>query len=119
MTLHEYITSNLRKPFEWGQHDCVLFAIGWLNQATGKDWLEEFPKWATAKEALRSVESLGGLKAAADARLKPIHPNLARDGDIALYDGCLCLFSGAHVVGPGPSGLTFVDRTRAECAWSY
>lgn len=119
MTLHEYITANLRKPFAWGEHDCVLFAAGWVAIATGKDYTSALPRWSSAKQALRMVRNLGGMEAIVDARLTRAPPNLAQDGDIALYNECLCIFSGPHIVGPGKDGLERIDRTKAECAWSY
>lgn len=117
MTLADYITAHLERRFEWGQHDCVLFAAGWIEAKTGTQPLAMFPTWASAKEAIRIVRQLGGLEAALDARYKRIHPNLAKDGDLALFDRSVCLFSGPHVVGPGINGLVFVDRTKVSCAW--
>jgi len=118
MTLAEYITRHLAKPFKWGENDCVLFAAEWVKISTGKDYLAELPKWTTAKEALRIVQSLGGLEAALDERFTRINPHTAKDGDIALYKGCMCIFSGPKIVGPNINGLEFVKRTAAECAWS-
>lgn len=119
MTLHEYITANLRKPFVWGEFDCVLFAVGWLKIATGVDYIADLPKWNSEKQALRVIKRVGGLEKAIDTKLKRINPNLAGDGDVALYNGCMCLFSGAYIIGPNKGGLERIDRTKAECAWSY
>lgn len=117
MTLDEYITANLKRPFVWGSHDCVLFAAGWVRAATGKDYLAEFGQWTNARQAMRIVRNLGGLEKAINDRLTRLNPNLAEDGHIALYNGCMCLFSGPHIVGPNKNGLEFIDRTKAECAW--
>jgi hypothetical protein len=117
--LHEYLTENLKTPFEWGKHDCVLFANNWIFLKTGKNILADYPKWASAKEALRFLQQEGGIKAAVDKRLKQIHPNLAKDGDIALYEESICIFSGSKIVGPSESGLIYLDRTKALCAWSH
>jgi predicted ATP-grasp superfamily ATP-dependent carboligase len=118
VSLAEYLTSNLARQFEWGSFDCVLFAAGWLKEATGRDCLEGIPKWADEKQARRIIASLGGLEAATSERMNRVLPALAKDGDIALYNNTMCIFSGAHIVGPGASGLVFFDRTKAECAWS-
>ena len=117
MTLHEYITAHLGEPFCYGQMDCVLFAAGWVKHATGRD-LVAGKKWDSEKEALRMVKAAGGLESAIDGLLARIPPNLAKDGDIALYDGCVMVFSGAYIVGPGKSGLDYINRTKACCAWS-
>lgn len=117
MTLADYITEHLGAPFEWGKNDCVLFAIGWLEIATGRDYLTQYKPWSSAKEAIRKVDEAGGLEALFDAELERINPNLAVDGDIALIDRGALLFSGPHVVSVGESGLVFLDRMDAKAAW--
>lgn len=117
MTLSEYLTAHLGKPFAWGLNDCVLFTAVWVKEATGVDHLADLPKWENEKQALRIAKKLGGLEAEMDARFKRIDPNFAQDGDIALYRDGLCLFSGARIVGPGAGGLVHVNRTEAVCAW--
>lgn len=119
MTLPEYIASHLDRPFEWGGNDCVLFAIGWLEMATGRDYLGPYKPWSSAAEAIRKVDQAGGLAALFDARLDRINPRLAVDGDIALIDRTAFLFSGPHVVSVGERGLVFLDRMEATCAWHY
>lgn len=119
MTLADYITSHLETPFGWGSNDCVLFAVGWLEIATGCDYLGPYKPWASAKEAIRKVDGAGGLAALFDAQLECINPRMAADGDIALIDRTAFLFSGPHVVSVGESGLVFLDRMEATCAWHY
>lgn len=116
-TLPDYIGAHLDKPFRWGANDCVLFAIGWLEIATGRDYLSEHKPWSSAKQAMRKVEKLGGLAHLFDANLERINPHLARDGDLCVVEGTASLFSGAHVVSVGEDGLIFKDRTEAACAW--
>jgi hypothetical protein len=118
MTLAEYITRLLREPFSWGSNDCVLFAAGWVKCKTGFDHLADQPTWTSAKGAMRIVRDLGGLEKLMDDRFDRINLHMAKDGDLALYKGALCIFTGPHIVGPGPDGLTFINRTEAECAWS-
>lgn len=119
MTLPEYIAANLEREFVWGQWDCVTFAAGWIHLATGIDHLAGITPWRSKIGAARVMKELGGFEAAIDRALIRIHPNMAKDGDIALRDGCMCVFSGQHIVGPGPTGLTFISRMEAKCAWSY
>jgi hypothetical protein len=118
MTLAEYITRHLLVPFSWGSNDCVLFASGWANYRAGRNLLEGLPKWTTQRGAYRAIKFAGGLEKAMDERLKRINPNLAQDGDLALYKNAVCIFSGAYIVGPGPNGLNYIDRMEAEAAWS-
>lgn len=119
MTLADYITQHLGKPFAWGENDCVLFAIGWLEIATGRDYLSAYKPWSSAKEAVRKVDDAGGLESLFDANLQRINPNFAVDGNIALIDRTAFLFSGPHVVSVGESGLVFLNRMDAKCAWHY
>lgn len=119
MTLPEYITAHLGRGFEWGSNDCILFAIGWLEHVTGRDYLSKYKPWATAREAIRKVDEAGGLEGLFDAQLQRINPHLAVDGDIALIDRTAFLFSGPHIVSVGESGLVFLNRMDAKCAWHY
>ena len=118
VTLADYITSHLSTPFEWGKFDCILFASGWARHATGVDHLAGTPPWASANQAMRAVKALGGIEVILDARFDRIHPNMAKDGDLAPYQEAAHLFSGVHIVGPGESGLVFTDRMKADGAWS-
>lgn len=117
MTLADYITGHLGRPFAWGEHDCVLFAVGWLEQVTGRDYLGPYKPWSTALEAARKVAGAGGLETLFDAHLTPINPHLAADGDLTLIDGTAYLFSGADVVSVGEHGLVFRSRLDAPRAW--
>ena len=98
--------------------DCVLFAAGWVKEKTGVDHLEGMTKWKNERQAKRAIKAAGGLKAAISERLPSVHPNMAKDGDIGLINGSVCIFSGAHVVGAAENGLKFINRMEAECAWS-
>ena len=119
MTLPEYICSHLNMPFVWGENDCILFAIGWVEISTGKDYLAEHKPWNTAKQALRIVKNLGGLEATFDRLYERINPNMAKDGDLSLYNNAACLFTGRHIVGPSHTGLIHLDRTHTCHAWRY
>jgi len=117
MTLPEYIAARLKVPFAWGDNDCVTFAIGWVQIATGKEYITE--KWTNEKEAAQMIKKLGGIESQFDLHLNRINPNFAKDGDVALVDDTAYLFSGVHIVGPGKDGLIFKTRMEAKCAWSY
>jgi hypothetical protein len=67
--------------------------------------------------AHRILKKLGGLEAIVNARLTPINPSFAQDGDVGLYKNSLMLFTGHHIVGPGVEGLMFISRVEARCAW--
>jgi hypothetical protein len=119
MKLPEYIQMHTNKPFKWGQNDCVLFAIGWLQLKTGKDYLTEHKPWRTAREASKKLRDLGGLVGLFNNNLISIIPNMAQDGDLTVFDGTACIFSGRHIVSVGEGGLVFRDRCSATMAWRY
>lgn len=117
MILADYIISKLNTPFEWGKNDCVLFASGWVKEFTGKDHLEGLGTWSDKKSAHAEIKRAGGLEKALDDRFDRIHPNFAIDGDLALLDNCVCLFSGIYVIGPGKDGIKRNNRLLAAIAW--
>ena len=119
MRLPEYIQKHTNKPFRWGENDCILFAISWLQLATGKDYLAEHKPWRTAREASRKLRDLGGLLVLLNENLARINPNMAKDGDLTIYQGAAHLFSGRHIVSVGHTGLAFTDRAVAQDAWGY
>lgn len=118
MTLPDYITGKLQTPFQWGVHDCVCFAIGWLSIVAMEDLLAPYRPWKTEKKAHAIIKKHGGLELIFDKNLKRILPSYARDGDITLVGGTAYLFSGSQIVGPGTNGLVFKNRLEATCAWS-
>lgn len=117
MNLSEYIQAHLNKPFEWGVNDCITFSIGWLEHKTGRDYLTEHRPWRSAIEAHKKLRDLGGLFFLLSKDLDRVHPNMAQDGDISIYQDAGHLFSGRHIVSVGKSGLVVADRTLAEKAW--
>lgn len=117
-TFPGYIAARLTTPFAWGSNDCMVFAIGWAEIATGKRYLPA-ELWKTELQAARVTKRNGGLVAVLNAHFRQIHPNQAQDGDLAICDGVVSLFSGAHIVAPGEHGLVFKPRTEADHAWTY
>lgn len=118
MTLADYIATHLSTPFKWGEHDCVLFAARWVQASTGRDPLAGLPHWDSKRTAAQVIAFVGGLVVALDERFVRVQPNFARDGDLVLREGAVCIVSGPHLVGAGPAGLNFIDRTEAQFAWS-
>lgn len=116
-TLPDYIADHLSTPFKWGAHDCMTFSIGWVEISTGKKHLPE-ELWQSELQAARIIKQHGGLVAALDAHFHQVHPNYAKDGDLAIAEGVVSLVSGSHLVAPGANGLIFRPRTEADHAWS-
>jgi hypothetical protein len=122
--LTEYVDAHRMTPFGWGSHDCVLFAAGWVLEATGVDPIGDIrDQWADERSALRLIKSLGGLRFAVDERLgNPISTALAWRGDLILHEITerpglgICL--GAEFAAPTEDGgLSFVPMSAARMAW--
>jgi hypothetical protein len=118
MTLTQYITDRLHRPFEWGSNDCCTFVNGWLLERHGIDYLEGLRGWTSERTAARVLRRLGGLEVAMDDRFGRVEVPFAVDGSIGLIRSGLALFTGVYLVAPGPEGLVFVSREEATCAWS-
>jgi hypothetical protein len=117
MTVADYLTANLRTPFEWGKFDCITFAARWVREATGVDHLAGIAAWSSATEGVRRLQELGGIEKLLDERFERINPHLALDGDLGLYQGAVQIFSGTQLAGAGKTGLIFTCRMQAERAW--
>jgi hypothetical protein len=119
--LPNYLNAHLETLFEWGVHDCVLFAANWASQQTGADMLVGVAPWSSDKQARRMLKNVGGLETVVDQRLSTVATNLAGDGCIGLYrhpaGETLGIFTGVHLAVPAEKGLLFVDRVEAVCAW--
>jgi len=119
LTLNDYIIANLNKPFKWGQADCVTFAIGWIDEVNGTDFLKRYGTWATRKQAMRAIRSAGGLENQFNKYLVSVNPNLANDGDIGLIGTTTHIFVGHNILSVSEEGLLFQTRTKAVRAWRH
>lgn len=100
--LDAYLDETYEKPFEYGTHDCCLFAAGWIERVLGVDVATEYRgRYMTALGAARLIRKVtgGGTpedcmdKAAADFDHIVAHPSIwyAQRGDI------VSLETGGHV----------------------
>ncbi len=119
MNLSEYIQLHIDIPFEWGKNDCVIFTIGWLEHRTKNDYLSRYKPWKSGRQAKKKLRGLKGLFFLFEQNLKQINPNMARDGDLTIFQGAAHLFSGRHIVSVGETGLVFTDRCIVKKAWTY
>ena len=121
----QFLLDCLRKPFEWGVHDCVVFTNEAVRIRTGKDKLGVPVTWTTALEAHRVLAQHGGLRTAVTARLgEPVAVMGARIGDVALVrdeanDGneLLGVFHDQVVLCPAVDGLARLPLSAAVCRW--
>jgi hypothetical protein len=129
--LHDYLQSALRRPFDWGSHDCALHVCNAVLAITGVDMAADFrlsySNVGAAAKAMRAYAG-GGLedlvdKMAAAHALKEISPKLARRGDVVLFDtehgatlGIVGL-DGATAHAVGMQGATGVPVLKCRRAW--
>lgn len=122
--LFAFIESRQSHSFAWLRGaDCVSFALAGVEAQTGVDLLADIPRWRTRKEALAVTRSVGGLRAALDARMDRVEPAFAQRGDVAglpdkAFGVRLMLVEGQNLVGPGGDRLHRLDRSAMAIAWS-
>lgn len=112
-------------PFDWTENNCVSFAAEATAALTGE--LVRFPvdpATASAAEAERRLEKLGGLASATTLVLgEPKRGwKLASRGSIALVDRdgrpLLTVCTGRSLCAPGPEGLAHFPLMAATMVWT-
>jgi Domain of unknown function (DUF6950) len=101
---------RMAKPFAWGENDCCTFACDCVLALSGHDPAAGLRGHRTARDATETLQGIGGVQGAADARLGPrIAPLLAQVGDIGLgvLEGreTLLVCVGDAWVGPAKDGM--------------
>lgn len=103
--LSRYFESVADRRFEWGQHDCALFAASAVEAMTGVDILAEFrgqySSRVGAAKALREIGQ-GTLIKTFNHRLgRWKRPALAQRGDIVMFQNSagICCGSFSRFIG--------------------
>ncbi|OCP04994.1 MULTISPECIES: hypothetical protein [unclassified Ensifer] len=123
--LAAYVSSVRRLPFEYGRHDCALFAAGAVAAMTGIDPAAKLRgKYSTLAGGLKKLRRLGfdnHADFAASILPEVIEgPAFAQIGDIAAFDlggaWSLGLVQGSRifVTQPDSAGLGSVDLLTAS-----
>lgn len=127
--LFEAVAMRRDRAFQWGVHDCCLFACDVIRDAGGVDYAAPFRgRYRTAAGAARALRRFAGagLEAAAeritrDNGLEEVPPLMAQRGDFVLVDEAegpalgVCL--GSHFVAAGPAGTVLRPLAAARRAW--
>lgn len=122
--LNGYIRSVHSARFEYGRHDCALFAAGWVKLKTGRD-LTCGASYRSLRGGIEILQSLGfSDHVEATATFLPEVPLLtARLGDIAAIPGrrripILGIVTGERIaVLTRPKGGGFIPLTEAVRAF--
>ena len=122
--LAAFIEERRGWDFEWGQHDCCMFAADWVMEATGVDPALHFRgTYSSARTAATALRIHGGLAeiVAAAGFVRWQTPSMAQRGDVALVNNggreLLAVVDGARVVAPGTVGIVFLPLDHAVAAW--
>ncbi len=136
--LHAAVAARRGRAFQWGRHDCCLFACDVIRDAGGVDYAAPFRgRYRTAAGAARALRRFLGapspklrpaglLEAVAekitrDNGLEEVPPLMAQRGDFVLVDETegpalgVCL--GSHIVAAGPTGTVLRPLAAARRAW--
>jgi len=132
---HAFLKSRANTPFEWGKHDCALFAADGIEAITGVDIAADFRgKYSDEASAAEAVKSIAGGATVADAAAwcaakhglaEWAHPLKAQRGDLVIYEdpttgsqvSGLVHLSGRHIVAAGPKGLIRISVSKVLRAW--
>ena len=116
-------------PFEWGRHDCVLFAARCVDAQCGSRFEQrirsEF-RYTTAMEALRLIKQSGGFESVVTQFLGPmVPPGELELGDVVLGRGpgqfadCVALgiCDEESFMVPDHQGLAWLSMNLARGGW--
>lgn len=107
--------------FQWGVHDCVMFAADAIKAMRGDDPIADLRgAWHTRSQAYAKIKELGGFEAAISARLgAPLEAaQLAGRGDVVLTDaGVVAVVVLAYAVAPKRTGLLRYEPKRWTVGW--
>lgn len=114
------------RRFEWGVHDCALFAFGVVRDLTGQDLVAAYRgSYGNALGAARALKRIGTghLRGSVGALLGTEIPvPMASRGDVVLWKqpgqgDTIGICAGVTGVFAGPQGLVHVDLRECAVAW--
>ena len=121
-----FLAARRERPFAWGSHDCCLFALDWIEDATGRRLAEVRGSYHEAEGAAALLRARWGtddlITVATSLLGEPLAaPLLAGRGDLLAFRHgphvWLGLCAGPVGVAPGRRGLVTLPLARAINAW--
>jgi hypothetical protein len=116
--------ARAQQPFEWGVHDCCMFAADAVLAVTGHDPAADLRgQYSTETGAVRVLRRHDGLAGVAIARAGRVVPvALAQPGDVGLshFDPerpTLAVWGGGAWHAAGPLGVVTVPTASVVRAW--
>jgi hypothetical protein len=118
-TLTAYVARVARLRFQWGQHDCAIFAAGAVEALTGRDLAAPYRgRYSTMRGGLRVIRRDGFADHAAYFAAHLPEKTRPTPGDLAVIptpDGpAMGVVQGAHVYVLSPEGLRLVPLAAAQ-----
>lgn len=123
--LNALIESRRHAPFQWGLHDCCLFAADAVCAMTTVDVAAAYRgTYHSGAEAVRILHRARGVRMLVTTQLgQPIDPRIAGRGDVVVALGhesqeALGICLGSVYVLPGLRHLLFRSMDEARAAWA-
>lgn len=126
--LSNYLAEHEKKPFVWGENDCMGFACRAVELKTGRDIYSAYAGYTTEQGAEEVLAAHGGIFGIIEKEMGAGTTNihLARRGDIAVIDhpgvGLMAGVvddTGMRIAVLTPIGLRRMPLTRAIRVWGY
>lgn len=123
--LTKYIRAAMRKEFEWGVHDCILFCADWVLASKGQDPARRWRgTYHSEDEAKAIIDEFGGLVRLCDAGYRGIlnrcPPEDALIGVIVSSEGDTgAVRSGVSWVVLTESGIGRMRADLVKCLTSW
>ncbi len=130
---HDFLLEWAAAPFEWGKHDCALFAANGILAMTGVDiaapfrgrYSDEAGAFAAVREICggSTVEDAAAWCAAQHELAEWRFPRMAQRGDLVVLEESgrviagLVHLNGRHLVCAGENGLHRLPITDVKRAW--
>lgn len=113
-----------QSPFQWGEHDCVLFSAKMASAISDRDYVADTRAaftWTSAAEALHLTRD--GLQTLVESVLGPAQPwTILSQGDLVLIrddEGreSVVVHDGCQLIGVAQYGIQPVPMRCALCGW--
>lgn len=121
---HEFLISNRRRPFAWGEWDCCIFTNAAVKSITGENLIPSELQWKDEESAMQAIEKYGKTltrsvaKAAKAAGLTTVHPADVQKGDVVIIKemgGRVAGICDGHaVLCPSDDGYTYRSKGLAH-----
>jgi hypothetical protein len=133
--LSRFLNRAAETPFQWGEHDCLLWLADWIDERRGIDPASELRgKYSTILQAARIVREAGGMERLVDISTRAAGLSRATSGargDIAIVQvegdggahfgnqaGAILLGGSAVLLCQGGLVMPRLDIAPVIAAWS-